>query len=88
MNCYLESHVEIIGLSLIFTWIYKWIVKSAFELRTPFASAVPLGLASAAIRDFNHPERTNNYKVFYFSFVFAMCNDFLFLLGRQARSLP
>ena len=85
---YQESHVEIIWLSLISTWIYKWILKSAFELRIPFASAVPLGLASAVIRDFNHPERTNNYKVFYFSFVFAMCNDFLFLLGRQARSLP
>ena len=85
---YQESHVEIIWLSLISTWIYKWILKSAFELRIPFASAVPLELASATIRDFNHPERTNNYKVFYFFFVFAMCNDFLFLPGRQARSQP
>ena len=76
----------IIGLSLIFTLIYKWILKSAFELRIPFASAAPLGLASAVIRDFNHPEPTN--KVFYFFFVFAVCNDILFLLGRQGRSLP
>ena len=61
----------IIGLSLIFTLVYKWILKSAFELRIPFASAAPLGLASAVIRYFNHPEPTN--KVFYCVTIFFSC---------------